>query len=49
MVWGDPTAKEHMVIGDIEVPITTSLHGALNALHRHSDAPVTAWADAICI
>jgi len=46
--WGDAHDTKNIELEDAIVPISTSLHGALQAL-RHKSRPVLVWADALCI
>jgi hypothetical protein len=46
--WGDAEDTKKIQIEGFDVPITSSLHGALAAL-RKKGAPVYVWADALCI
>ncbi|KAK0750164.1 heterokaryon incompatibility protein-domain-containing protein [Schizothecium vesticola] len=46
--WGDARDTKNIELEDAIIPISTSLHGALQAL-RHSSRPVLVWADAMCI
>ncbi|CAH0058503.1 unnamed protein product [Clonostachys solani] len=46
--WGDPGDTCKIDIGGNSIPISVSLHGALQAL-RQKNEPVLVWADALCI
>ncbi|KAK1754088.1 heterokaryon incompatibility protein [Echria macrotheca] len=46
--WGDPRVTRLIRVGAVELAVTTSLYGALDAL-RSPQEPVTLWADALCI
>ncbi|KAL2107962.1 hypothetical protein VUR80DRAFT_4457 [Thermomyces stellatus] len=45
---GDPSEAQTVQVDGTDVPISTSLHGALKALRRKSGV-ITVWADALCI
>jgi hypothetical protein len=46
--WGDTSDKKDIVVDGYTVSITTSLHGALDAVRRKTE-PLLVWADALCI
>lgn len=47
--WGDVGVEACIELHDITVPITVSLHGALEALRERRERHVWVWADALCI
>ncbi|KUI74124.1 Heterokaryon incompatibility protein 6, OR allele [Cytospora mali] len=47
--WGDAEDKRSIELDNVSIPITTSLHGALEALRKRGQEDVFVWADALCI
>lgn len=47
--WGDVGDERKIELQGVAVPITVSLHGALEALRERGGRPVWIWADALCI
>jgi hypothetical protein len=46
--WGDTGDKRDIVVDGYTISITTSLHGAFDAVRRKTE-PLLLWADALCI
>jgi hypothetical protein len=46
--WGDSADTRNIQLEGASIPITTSLHGALESLREKSE-PILIWADALCI